>query len=303
MKKSFPIRILGRALFALVIGLLIIPESLAQKLGEEILGKVHYRSIGPTRQGGRYVDFAVAEDQPSVFYAALASGGVWKTVNNGQTFTSIFDDAGAISVGDIAVDPTDVNVLWVGTGEANNSRTAYYGDGIYKTIDGGETWKNMGLKMSQHIGRIIIHPENTDIVWVAAEGPLYSNNEECGVYKTTDGGNSWEKVLSAKRGKKHIGVVDLVMEPGNPDVLYAATYDKERRPWTFNAGGPESAIYKTTDGGANWEKLGGGLPEGVIGRIGVDVSVSNPNIVYANVENCNVEGMKFKERWKLMKEG
>jgi len=303
MKKFFHFPIVGRTALAFLTLLVIMPESYAQKLGQDILGKVHYRSIGPTRQGGRYIDFALIDDQPTVFYAALASGGVWRTDNNGQTFTSIFDDAGAISVGDIAVDPTDIDVIWVGTGEANNSRTAYYGDGVYKSTDGGETWKNMGLKMSQHVGRIVIHPTNTDIVWVAAEGPLYSNNEECGVYKTTNGGNSWEKVLSVKRGKKHIGVVDLVMEPGNPDVLYAAAYDKERKPWTFNAGGPESAIYKTTDGGAKWEKLGGGLPEGIIGRIGVDVSVSHPNILYANVENNNVEGMSTKDRWKLMKEG
>ncbi len=303
MKKSFPFQLLGRLSLVIVIGLMLVPDALAQKLGEDILGKVHYRSIGPTRQGGRYVDFAVVEDQPTVFYAALASGGVWKTNNNGQTFTSIFDNAGAISIGDIAVDPTNTDVIWVGTGEANNSRTVYYGDGIYKSTDGGETWTNMGLKMSQHVGRIVIHPENTNTVWVAAEGPLYSNNEECGVFKTTDGGNSWIKVLSIKRGKKHIGVVDLVMEPGNPDVLYAAAYDKERRPWTFNAGGPSSGIYKSIDGGENWAKLEGGLPVGVIGRIGIDVSVSDPNIVYANVENCNVEGMKTKDRWDLMESG
>ena len=303
MKKSFLIQITGRVIFAFAILLVAMPDAMAQKLGEDILGKVHYRSIGPTRQGGRYIDFAVVDDHPEVFYAALASGGVWKTDNNGQSFTSIFDDAGAISVGDIAADPNNADIIWVGTGEANNSRTAYYGDGIYKSTDGGESWKNMGLKNSQHIGRILINPDNTDIVWVAAEGPLYSNNEECGVYKTTDGGQTWEKVLSVMRDDKHIGVVDLVMEPGNPDVLYAAAYDKERTAWTFNAGGPGSAIYKTTDGGLNWEKLGGGLPDGVIGRIGIDVSPSNPNIVYANVENCNVEGMKFKERWKLMQEG
>ena len=303
MKKYLPIQIAGRIALSLAVCLMLIPDSFAQKLGEEILGKVHYRSIGPTRQGGRYVDFAVVGDKPSVFYAALASGGVWKTINNGQTFTSIFDDAGAISVGDIAADPHNPDIIWVGTGEANNSRTAYYGDGIYKSTDGGENWANMGLKNSQHIGRIIIHPDNTDIVWVAAEGPLYSNNDECGVYKTTNGGGTWEKVLSVTRDDKHIGVVDLVMEPGNPDVLYAAAYDKERRAWTFNAGGPASAIYKTTDGGTTWNKLGGGLPEGVIGRIGIDVSASHPNIVYANVENCNVEGMKFKERWELMKNG
>ncbi len=275
----------------------------AQQLDASILDEVEYRSVGPTRQGGRYVDFAVYEKNNATFYAALASGGVWKTTNNGITFESIFDDAGAISVGDIAVDQNDPNVLWVGTGEANNSRTAYYGDGIYLTTDGGQSWKNMGLTKSQHIGRIIIHPKNSKVLWVAAEGPLYSNNEESGVYKTINNGKSWKKVLSVKRGEKHIGVVDLVIDPSNPDVLYAAAYDKERKPWTFNAGGLSSGIYKTTNGGKTWEKLEGGLPEGVIGRIGIDVSASHPNILYANVENCNVEGLTTEERWELMKGG
>ena len=263
-----------KTLISLLIVFLILPNSFAQAPNENVLGAVKYRSIGPTRQGGRYIDFAVYEKNNSIFYAALASGGVWRTDNNGISFTSVFDNAGPISVGDIAVDQHDPETLWVGTGEANNSRTAYYGDGIYKTTDGGKSWENMGLKGSQHIGRIIIHPDNSKILWVAAEGPLYSNNEECGVYKTTNGGKSWKKVLAVNRDGKHIGVVDLAMEPGNPDVLYAATYDKEREPWTFNAGGPESALYKSTDGGKNWTKLGGGFPEGIIGRIGVEVSAS-----------------------------
>lgn len=292
-----------KTLISLLIVFLIIPNSFAQEVDESVLGGVHYRSIGPTRQGGRYIDFAVYEKNPATFYAALASGGVWRTDNNGISFTSVFDNAGPISVGDIAVDQNNPDVLWVGTGEANNSRTAYYGDGILKTTDGGKSWKNMGLKNSQHIGRIIIHPKNSDIVWVAAEGPLYSNNEESGVYKTTNGGKSWKKVLSVTRGEKHIGIIDLVIEPGNPKVLYAAAYDKERRPWTFNAGGLSSAIYKSTDGGKKWTKLEGGLPGGVIGRIGLDVSASHPNIVYANVENCNVDSMSTEERWELMKNG
>ncbi|MBT5427008.1 MAG: hypothetical protein HOK84_12485 [Bacteroidetes bacterium] len=304
MKKQLSWRSTLRTLtVALAAMVLLIPDGFAQKLDEEVLGKINYRSVGPTRQGGRYIDFAVYEKDPSLFYAALASGGVWRTDNNGITFESIFDNAGPISVGDIAVDQNDPEILWVGTGEANNSRTAYYGDGIYKTTDGGKTWINMGLEGSQHIGRILIHPENSKVLFVAAEGPLYSNNETCGVYKTTNGGKSWKKVLSVTRDGKHIGVVDLVMEPGKPDVLYAAAYDKERRPWTFNAGGLSSAIYKSTNGGKSWTKLGGGLPEGVIGRIGVDVSQSEPNVVYANVENCNVEGMSTEERWEIMKAG
>jgi len=292
-----------KTLISLLVVFLILPDSFAQMPDENILGAVHYRSIGPTRQGGRFIDFAVYENNPSTFYAALASGGVWRTNNNGISFTSVFDNAGPISVGDIAMDQNNPDILWVGTGEANNSRTAYYGDGIYKTTDGGQNWKNMGLKGSQHIGRIIIHPDNSKILWVAAEGPLYSNNDECGVFKTTNGGKSWKKVLSVMRDGKHIGVVDLAIEPGNPNVLYATAYDKEREPWTFNAGGPASGIYKSTDGGKKWNKLEGGLPEGILGRIGIDVSASNPNILYANIENCNVEGLSTEERWNLMKNG
>ncbi len=275
----------------------------AQDLSQDILGKIHYRSIGSTRHSGRFVDFAVYEKNPATFYAALASGGVWKTVNNGITFTPIFDETGAISVGDIELDQNNPDVIWVGTGEANNSRTAYYGDGVYKSTDGGKTWINTGLTKSQHIGRIILHPKNPDIVWVAAEGPLYSNNEESGVYKTTNGGKTWVKTLSVKREAKHIGIVDLAIDPKNPDVLYAAAYDKERKPWTFNAGGPASAIYKSTNGGGNWTKLAGGLPTGVIGKIGIGVSASNPNVVYANIENCNVDSMSFEVRWDLMQKG
>ncbi|MEA1876562.1 MAG: hypothetical protein U9N86_06825 [Bacteroidota bacterium] len=292
-----------KTLISLLIVFLIIPDSFAQVPDENVFGAVHYRSIGPTRQGGRYIDFAVYENNPSIFYAALASGGVWRTDNNGISFKSVFDNAGPISVGDIAMDQNDPDILWVGTGEANNSRTAYYGDGIYKTTDGGVNWENMGLEGSQHIGRIIIHPDNSKILWVAAEGPLYSNNDECGVFKTTNGGKSWKKVLSVMRDGKHIGVVDLVIEPGNPDILYAAAYDKEREPWTFNAGGPASGIYKSIDGGKKWNKLEVGLPGGIIGRIGVDVSASHPNILYANIENCNVEGLTTEERWDLMKNG
>lgn len=274
-----------------------------QTLNEDILKGVHYREIGSTRHGGRYIDFAVYDKEPTHFYAALASGGVWKTVNNGQSFEPVFDDAGPISIGDLAMDQNNPDIVWVGTGEANNSRTAYYGDGVYKSTDGGQTWTNMGLERSLHIGRILLHPKDGNIVYVASEGPLYSNNDESGVFKSTNGGKTWTKVLSVKRDGLDIGIVDLAMDPKNPNVLYAASYDKTRRPWTFNAGGPASAIYKTTNGGRSWTKLGGGLPTGIIGRIGVEVAASNRNILYANIENCNVEGMSTEERWEIMKNG
>jgi len=290
-------------LMALAVLLVLPADLLSQSVSTEILGAAYYRSIGSTRQSGRFVDFAVSEKNPEIFYAAMASGGLWKTVNNGITFESIFDDQGVISIGDVAIDPNNPNVVWVGTGEANNSRTAYYGDGIYKSVDGGKTWANMGLKNSQHIGRIIVHPKNPDIVWVASLGPLYSENSEKGVYKTTNGGKSWKKVLDVTSKGKQVGVVDIAIDPSDPNILYASAYDKVRRPWTFNNGGPGSGLYKTTDGGNKWEQLTNGLPGGMIGRIGIDISRSNPNVVYINLENCNIDGVTDEERYNQLLNG
>ena len=302
MKK--PILLATRALVIALVTFIINPVALqAQKLDQKVLGKIHYRPIGPTRQGGRYVDFAVVESNPTTFYAALASGGLWKTVNNGITFESIFDDAGAISIGDIAVDQRNPEIVWVGTGEANNSRTSYYGDGIYKSTDGGKTWSNTGLKESHHIGRIIIHPGDPETVWVAALGHLYSENDERGIYKSTNGGKTWNRVLEIKDHGKIIGCVDLVIDPENPDVLYAAAYDKVRKPWTFNAGGPGSGIYKTVDGGRRWEKLSEGFPSGMLGRIGVAVAPNNPRVVYANIENNNIPDVSNEERYNQLLNG
>ena len=285
-------------LIALVIGRLP-----AQELEQDLLKSMAYREIGPTRQGGRYVDFAVPNAQPYTFYAATASGGLWKTTNNGITFTSIFDPGTVFSIGDIAVSQSMPDHVWVGTGESNNSRSVYWGDGVYKSVDGGKTWMNMGLKETQHIGRILIHPRDAYVVYVAALGHLYSENEERGLYKTIDGGKSWEKILSIVDHGKHIGVVDLVMDPINPDILYAAAYDKVRRPWTFNLGGPGSGIYKTTDAGKTWQKLSVGLPGGMLGRIGLDIYTRNPNILYAIIENANKENMSEEERYRELLEG
>jgi len=275
----------------------------AQSVPEQLLKSFEYREIGPTRQSGRFVDFAVVESAPKVYYAATASGGLWKTTNNGISFTPIFDDQSVISIGDVTVAPSDSSIVWVGTGEANNSRSSYWGDGVYKSTDGGKTWSNMGLKESQHVGRIIIDPDNPDIVYVAALGHLYSDNPERGLYKTTDGGKSWSKVLDIMENGKNIGVVDLVMHPENKEVLFAATFDKIRTPWTYNPGGPGSAIYMTSNGGAKWKKVKGGLPGGFLGRIGLDISQSNPNVMYANIENVNVEGMSDKERLEQLTVG
>jgi photosystem II stability/assembly factor-like uncharacterized protein len=297
---------LGKISFFMLAALcifLIAPDVFSQALDESTLKNLNYRSIGPTRQSGRFVDFAVVRQEPTTFYAATGSGHLWKTTNNGISFEPLFENEAVFSIGDVAVAPSDPNIVWVGTGEANNSRSTYWGDGVYKSTDGGKTWKNMGLKESQHIGRIVIHPTDPDIVYVAALGHLYSMNPERGLYKTADGGQTWEKVLGPVVRDRHIGVVDVAMDPTNPAVLYAATYDKERLPWTFNLGGPGSGIYKTVDSGKNWQKLGGGLPGGMLGRIGIAIYLRNPNILYACIENANKKGMSDEERYKELREG
>jgi photosystem II stability/assembly factor-like uncharacterized protein len=278
-------------------------DATSQPISQELLKNLTYRNIGPTRQGGRFVDYAVPKQQPYTFYAATASGGLWKTVNSGITFEPIFDHEKVFSIGDVTVAPSNPNIVWVGTGEANNSRSSYWGDGVYKSTDAGKTWENMGLKESHHIGRIVIHPKNPNIIYVAALGHLYSENPERGLYKTTNGGKSWKKVLDVVVRGKNIGVVDAVMHSSDPETLYAATYDKVRKPWTFNLGGPGSAVYKTTDGAKSWTKLGGGLPTGMLGRIGIDIYRKNPNILYATVENANKPKMSDEEREKELLEG
>lgn len=296
-----------RSLFAMALLLCFtaIPftSASAQQIPDGILDKIHYREIGPTRQSGRFVDFAVPLQDINTFYAATASGGLWKTVNGGQSFTSLVDDYDIISIGDITVAPSDPDILYLGTGEGNNSRSAYYGNGIWKSIDAGETWTHMGLPMSQHIGRIVVHPRDPDIVYAASLGPLYSESDEAGLYKSTDGGRTWTKSLEVNIEGRPIGVVEVVMDPRRSNTLYAAAYDKTRRPWTFNEGGPGSGIYKTTNGGQSWTKLGGGLPEGLLGRIGLAISLQNSSVLYAIIENANSEGVDYDTRRQELLEG
>ena len=289
-----------------VLGLLVLlaTDALAQKMPANVADKIHFRSIGPTRQGGRYVDFAVVDKATKVIYAATASGGLWKTVNNGISWKPIFDNENIISIGAVADDQRDTATVWVGTGEANNSRSSYWGNGIYKSTDGGQSWKNMGLPESGHIGRILVDPKNSNTVYAAVLGHLYSDNPERGLYKTTNGGKSWKKVLEVKRDDgKDIGVVDVAMSPNDPNTLIAAAYDKIRTPWTFNEGGHGSGIYKSTNGGKSWTKLEGGLPGGFLGRIGVAYAPSNPKVIYANIENVNIPGMDFEERKRMLEVG
>ena len=259
---------------------------------------ISFRELGPTRQGGRFVDFAVVEATPRIFYAASATGGVYKTESGGLSFTQVFDNGGTASVGAIAVSQTNPDVLYLGTGEGNNSRTMYYGDGVYKSTDAGKTWTNTGLKDSQHIGRIVVHPTDSSTAYVAAGGHLYSDNDERGLYKTIDGAKTWTKSLDIKSASgKAVGVQDVAMDPKNPLVLYASAYEKVRRPYSFGPGGPASGLYKTMDGGKTWAKLGGGLPSGAVGRIGIAISRQDSNTVYAIVEV--VEGSTDEAKKKL----
>jgi photosystem II stability/assembly factor-like uncharacterized protein len=293
--------------FVIILGIvallgLAVADAAAQALSPEFLKAFPFRAIGPTRQSGRFVDVAVPEQQPHTIYMATGSGGLWKSVNAGTSWEPIFDNQPVISIGDIAVAPSNPNIVYVGTGEHTASRSTYWGDGVYKSTDAGKTWMNVGLEKSFHIGRIVVDPKDPNIVYVAALGKLYAENEERGVYKTIDGGKTWTKSLDVKIDGRAIGACELVIDPKNPKILYAAAYDKERRPWTFNLGGPGSGIYKTVDAGRTWTKLTTGLPGGMIGRIGLDIYPKNPLILYANIENANKPGMSEADRLKELRE-
>ncbi|HCI72379.1 MAG TPA: glycosyl hydrolase, partial [Balneola sp.] len=241
------------------------------------------RNVGPVVMSGRVSDIAVHPDNSRIFYVGYASGGVYKTTNSGNTMTPIFDHQDALGIGDIAISGANPNVIWVGTGENNSSRSSYAGAGVFKSIDAGETWTYTGLRNTQHIGRILTHPTNENIAWVGSVGALYSTNSERGVYKTTDGGKTWDKTLFVNDST---GVIDLVIHPTNPDILWAATWEKDRKAWNFKEGGNGSAVYKSTDGGETWSKSVDGLPQGnFVGRIGLDISQSNPDVIYAIVDN------------------
>lgn len=270
-------------LFTLFLSIFIFSTPLlrAQPLSSETLAGLKLRNIGPATMSGRIVDLAVLESDPFTMYVASATGGVWKTTNNGVTFTPVFEKEGAHSVGDIALHQKYHNFLWVGAGERANRQSSSWGDGVYLSKDGGKSWKHMGLRESHHIGRIVLHPEDTNTVYVAAMGHLWGPNPERGLYKTTDGGQSWENILFID---ENTGAVDVAMDPSDPNILYAATYQRRRRPYGFHGGGPGSGLYKSTDGGKNWTELTEGLPEGDKGRIGISIYRKDPNIVYVCVE-------------------
>ncbi len=245
------------------------------------------RLVGPAFTSGRIVDMAVHPNDPNHYYIAVASGGVWKTTNNGATWTPIFDREGSYSIGTVVLDPKNPLTVWVGTGENNSQRSVSYGDGVYRSDDGGKSWKNVGLKTSEHIGKIAIDPRDSNVVYVAAQGPLWGPGGERGLYKTTDNGKTWKHVLNIS---ENTGVSDVVVDPNNPDTLYATSYQRRRHVWTLIDGGPESAIHKSTDGGATWTRLRAGLPTADMGRIGLAISPVDSNIIYATVEAADRRG-------------
>jgi photosystem II stability/assembly factor-like uncharacterized protein len=239
------------------------------------------RSIGPAFMGGRIADIAVNPIHGSTWYVAVGSGGLWKTTNSGTTWTPVFDAQPSYSIGTVALDPNNPEVVWVGTGENVSGRHVGWGDGVYKSMDGGSTWQQMGLKSSEHIGRILIDPRNSQVVYVAAEGPLWSSGGERGLYKTKDGGKTWQLALEIDADT---GVTDAEFDPSNPDIIYAAAYQRRRKTWALLAGGPKSGIYKSMDGGESWRRIKEGLPQGDMGKIGLAVTPADPQVVYATIE-------------------
>lgn len=258
---------------------------------DSILEALQPRALGPTVFGGRVSNIAVVESDPRIFYVAAASGGLWKTVNGGMTFTPIFDRERTVALGVVRVNQANPDIIWLGTGEQNNRNSSSWGDGVYKSTDGGETWTNMGLRETRHIGSILLHPTNPDIVYVGALGHLWGENDERGLYKTTNGGQTWERVLFVD---SKTGVIDMVMDPRDPNKFVVAMYERMRYPYRWESGGPGSGLYKTEDGGATWTRPTG-LPDTDIGRIGLNVFLGNPDVLVATVENREAGGV-YKSR-------
>ncbi|MBT8058482.1 MAG: glycosyl hydrolase, partial [Gammaproteobacteria bacterium] len=267
----------GLALVLFTAGL----PALAEEDEGHPLAGLPLRSIGPALTSGRVADFAFNPEDPHRFYVAMASGNVWKTDNNGTTWTPVFDNEGSYAIGVVELAPGNPNTVWVGTGENNSQRSVGFGDGVYKSLDGGKSWANLGLKDSGHISMIRFHPGDSDTVWVAAQGPLWNSGGDRGLYKTTDGGASWTRILEIDADT---GVNEFVVSPADPDVIVASSYQRRRHVWTLINGGPGSGVHKTTDGGETWREISKGLPSGDMGRIGLAMAPSAPNVIYAIVE-------------------
>lgn len=261
------------------------------------------RNIGPAYMSGRIADIEVDQNNPSTWYTAVGSGGIWKTVNSGTTWQPIFDKQAVYSTGDVTIDPSNSNIIWVGTGENNGGRHISFGDGVYKSLDGGKTWKNMGLKESERISDIIIHPTDSNTVWVSVQGPLWTSGGERGLYKTIDGGKTWKQVL--KPEDKWTGVTSLLIDPRNPNKLYAATWSRQRTVAAYVGTGPGAGIHTSDDGGETWTELKSGLPTGNMGKIGLAISPMNPDVLYATIEIDNRKGGFYRSEnrgtsWKKM---
>jgi photosystem II stability/assembly factor-like uncharacterized protein len=254
-------------------------------------GALRFRALGPALTSGRVGDFAVNPGDPSEYYVAVCSGGVWKTTDGGVTYDPIFDDQASYSIGCLRMDPNNPHVIWVGTGENNSQRSVSFGDGVYRSRNGGKSWDHMGLRDSEHIGMIQVDPRDSDVVYVAAQGPLWRGGGDRGLYKTVDGGATWDRVLHVS---DDTGINEVHMDPRNPDVLYASAYQRRRRVWTLINGGPESAIYKSTDAGATWRKITSGVPGGDKGRIGLAISPVDPDYLYAIIEAQGTAGGLFR---------
>ncbi|MTI21110.1 glycosyl hydrolase, partial [Fulvivirga sp. RKSG066] len=266
-------------------------KSSVSQLPDSVFAGLKLRNIGPAFMSGRIGDVAIHPNNENTWYVAVGSGGVWKTVNAGTTFTPIFDDEGSYSIGCVTVDPRNPHVVWVGTGENVGGRHMGYGDGIYKSEDGGDSWTNMGLKASEHISEIIVHPDNSDVIFVASQGPLWTKGGERGFYKSTDGGQTWKRTLG---NNEWTGVTDIAMDPRNPAVLYAATWDRHRTVAAYMGGGPGTGIHRSTDGGETWTELTSGLPTSNMGKIGLAISPMKPDVVYAAIELDRRSGGVYK---------
>ncbi len=278
------------------------PKDETPGVNSGLVSALRFRGIGPALMSGRIGDIVVDPVKKSTWYVAACSGGVWKTTNAGVTWSPIFDGQASYSIGCLAIDPNDRFTIWVGSGENNSQRSVGYGDGLYKSTDGGASFKNVGLENSEHIGKIVIDPDNSDVVYVAAQGPLWKSGGDRGLYKTTDGGKSWENILNIS---EDTGINEVHMDPTNPEILYASSYQRRRHTWALIDGGPESGIHKSTDGGMTWKAINRGLPGGDKGRIGMAISPLNPEIVYAIVEATDGQGGFYRsanrgESWTKM---
>ncbi len=307
MKRTC-VSVLAAAVLIFAVNISLAKKSAGNKTGDhpelnsDLISGLAFRSIGPALMSGRIGDIAVDPIRRSTWYVAVSSGNLWKTSNAGTTWHPVFDSYGSYSIGCVTVDPNNHLIIWVGTGENNSQRSVGYGDGIYKSLDGGKHFENMGLKNSEHIARILVDPRNSDVIYAAAQGPLWATGGDRGLFKSDDGGKTWRPSLVIS---ENCGVTDIQFDPRNPDVIYAAAYQRRRRVWTLIDGGAESGVYKTTDAGSTWKKINRGLPKVDKGRIGLAVSPIKPDIVYAIVEAARGKSGFFRsqdggENWKKM---